>query len=293
MNQVIKCFLGVAILVSFKGNSQPFVDIANFNYQTFSTTPKSNSSIKNTTEIYSLSIFLPKEFKNGNALLFRINGESIQSSTTSLNNASKVSSLSIALGYQWYSQNKKWKSLLLGIPKLASDFKESIDGNDWQYGALFIENYKFSPTLQIKAGLYFNKEAFGNFFVPLLGLDWKASDRLYCYGILPSNYKIEYAVVKKKVYSGINFKAFTRSFQLSNEQNKDYIRFDEVVLKGFVEYYLLKNMVLYTEVGRSLGKNPLQYRSNSNELSGQNFIYQPTNKYTLFTVGLSYRIPQD
>ena len=235
MNPINKYFLVIIILISLKGNSQPFIDIANFNYQNFSATTKNNSSLKRTTEIYSFNLFLPKEFKNGNAFLFRINGESIQSSINSLNETSKVSSLSMAFGYQWYSDNKKWKSIIIGIPKLASDFKESIDGNDWQYGALFIENYKLNSKIQLKAGLYFNKEAFGNFFVPLIGLDWKASDRLYCYGILPTNYKIEYAIVKKKVYSGINFKAYTRSFQLSKEQNNDYIRFDELVLKGFVE----------------------------------------------------------
>lgn len=293
MNPINKCFLVIIILTCLKGNSQPFIDIANFNYQTFSATTKNNSSLKSTTEIYSFNLFLPKELKNGNVFLFRINGESIQTSINSLNVSSKVSSLSMAFGYQWYSDNKKWKSIFMGIPKLASDFKESIDRNDWQYGAFLIENYKFNPKLQIKAGLYFNKETFGNFFVPLIGLDWKASDRLYCYGLLPTNYKIEYAIVKKKVNAGLNFKAFTRSFQLSEEQNYDYIRFDEIVLKGFVEYYFYQNIVLYVEIGRSLGKTPLQYRSNSNELSNQNFIYQPSNNYTLITVGLTYRIPQD
>lgn len=293
MNPINKCFLVIIILSCFKGNSQPFIDIANFNYQTFSAYQKNDTSLISTTEIYSFNLFLPKEFKNGNAFLFRINGESIQSSINSLNVSSKVSSLSMVIGYQWYSENKKWKSIIIGIPKLASDFKESIDGNDWQYGAILIENYKFNPTLQLKAGFYINKETFGNFFVPLIGLDWKASDRLYCYGILPTNYKIEYAIIKKKVYAGINFKAFTRSFQLSEEQNNDYIRFDEVVLKGFVEYYFYQNIVLYAEIGRSLGKNPLQYRSNSNELFNQNFIYQPTNNYTLISVGLTYRISQD
>lgn len=293
MNPINKCFLIIIILSCFKGNSQPFIDIANFNYQTFSAYQKNDTSLRSTTEIYSFNLFLPKEFKNGNAFLFRINGESIQYSINSLNVSSKVSSLSMVIGYQWYSENKKWKSIIIGIPKLASDFKESIDGNDWQYGALFIENYKLNSKIQLKAGFYSNKEAFGNFFVPLIGIDWKASDKLYCYGILPTNYKIEYAIVKKKVNVGLNFKAFTRSFQLSDEQNNDYIRFDEVVLKGFVEYYFYKNIVFYAETGRPLGKNPLQYRSNSNELSNQNFIYQPTNNYTLISVGLTYRISQD
>jgi hypothetical protein len=292
MNQGSKYILPVIIFFFFKGNSQPFIDIANFNYQNFSAASKNNTSIKSTTDIYSLNLLFPKELKNGNALLFRMNGESIQSSINSLN-TSKVSSLSIALGYQWYSENKKWKSLVIGIPKIASDFKESIDGNDWQYGALFIVNYKFNPKLQIKAGLYFNKEAFGNFLVPLIGIDWKASDKLYCYGILPTNYKIEYTIVKKKVYTGLNFKAFTRSFQLSEEQNNDYIRFDEVVLKGFVEYFCFKNILAYSEIGKSFGKSPLQYKSNSKDLSYSNANYSPIENHIVFSFGLAYRIRTD
>ena len=106
-------------------------------------------------------------------------------------------------------------------------------------------------------------------------------------------YKIEYAIVKKKVYSGINFKAYTRSFQLSKEQNNDYIRFDELVLKGFVEYYFYKNIVLYFEIGWSLGKNPLQYKSNSNELTDSKDLYNSKVNYTLISTGLLYRFQLD
>jgi len=288
----VRIFLLLTILIPFsQASAQPFVDIANFNYQNFSGTNKSNSAFTNNTEIYSLSIFLPKELKSGNTLLFRINGESIQSSTSPrITQASSVSSISIALGYQWLSEDKKWKSVLMGIPKVASDFKSSMGNNDFQYGMLLIQNYKWSSTLQLKAGLYYNKEAFGNFFVPLVGLDWKASDRWQLFGILPTNYKIEYAIAKKKWYTGLNFKAFTRSFQLSPEQNNDYIRFDEVVLKGFLEYYCAANIVVYAEVGQSFGKSLLQYKGDFQNLSYSNPNYTPIGNYVPFSIGLAYRI---
>ncbi len=273
------------------GKAQPYVDIANFNYQNFSATNRDNSALKNNTEIYSLGVFLPHELKNGNTLLLRINSELIQTSISPrLNTANKVSSISLPLGYQWISENKKWKSVLIGIPKLASDFKSPIDSEDFQYGMLFIENYKLNDKLQIKAGFYYNEEAFGHFFVPLIGVDWKPSDRWQFFGILPTNYKIEYSIMKKKWYTGINFKAFTRSFQLSESQNKDYVRFDEVVIKSFIEYYCFNNIVAYAEIGQSLGKPPVQYKSDSNEQSYLNPNFSSLNNYLIFSFGLAYRI---
>ena len=287
-------FLVTILLLFSHGSAQPFVDIANFNYQNFTGTNKSNPSINNNTEDYSFSVFLPKEFKSGNTLLFRINGELIQSSTSPrITQATRVSSISVALGYQWLSENKKWKSVLMGIPKVASDFNSSIGNNDFQYGMLFIQNYKWNSKVQLKVGLYYNKEAFGNFFVPLVGLDWNASDRWQFFGLLPTNYKIEYAIAKKKWYTGVNFKAFTRSFQLSQEQNNDYIRFDEIVLKGFLEYYCASNIVAYVEIGRSFGKFLLQYKSNSEDLSYSSPNYTPIGNYVPFSIGFAYRIRTD
>jgi len=291
MNYVNKHLLVLILFLCFKGISQPYVDIANFNYQNFSSTNRDNPAVNNNTEMYALGVFLPHELKNGNTLLFRINSELIQTSISPrLTAATKVSSISLPLGYQWISENKKWKSVLIGIPKLASDFKSSIDSDDFQYGMLFIENYKLKDKLQIKVGFYYNEEAFGHFFVPLIGVDWKPSDRWQFFGILPTNYKIEYAIQKKKWYTGINFKALTRSFQLSESQNNDYVRFDEVVLKSFIEYYCFNNIVAYAEIGQSLGKPPLQYKYDSNELSNLNPNLSSLENYLIFSFGLAYRI---
>jgi len=229
--------------------------------------------------------------KNGNVLLFRINTELIQASVSpKITKSTNVSSISLPLGYQWISESKKWKSVLIGIPKLASDFEAPISSKDFQYGIVFIENYKLKDELQIKAGFYFNREVFGNFFVPLIGIDWKPSDRWQFFGILPTNYKIEYTIKKKKWYTGINFKAFTRSFQLSESQNKDYVRFDEVVLKSFIEYYCFNNFIAYAEIGHSFGNSPLQYKSNTNEISNSNLNFSTEKNYLTFSFGFAYRI---
>lgn len=283
------------LLLSYsEGFSQPYVDIANFNYQRFSSHYKNDASSKNATDAYVFNMLLPKQFKNGNSLLFRINSEIIQSTRTAETTiSSNLSSISIAFGYQWVSTSQKWKSTLFVLPKVASDFEKSLSKNDWQYGALFLENYKVNGRLQIKAGLYYNHEAFGNFFVPLLGVDWKATERWNFYGILPTNYKIEYNILKNKLYSGINYKAQTRSFHSTTTPTDEYVRYDEAVLKGFVDYFVFKNIVVNAEVGYSLGKNLLQYHSNSNDASNSNLIYTPLKRHPIFTIGLAYRIRKD
>ncbi len=281
------------LMVFFKTAAQPYTEISSFNFQTFSAPYQDNSSVKNTTNIYALNVLLPKQLKNGNAVLFRFNGESIRATTDSNQYVSStVSSFSVGLGFQWVSKSKQYKTTIFTIQKVASDFASPLRNKDWQYGALLMESYKWNAKMQIKAGIYFNREAFGNFFVPLIGLDWKVTDKIYCYGILPTNYKVEYAVTNK-FYTGINFKAMTRSFQLSEAKHDDYIRFDEVVLKYFAEYYFTKNWVLTGDVGYALGKNPRQYNSKTDALSDSNFVNYPTKKYTVFTIGMVYRIRND
>ena len=270
--------------------AQPYTEILGFNVQTFSAPYQNNGSIRNSTQVYALNALLPHQLKNGNAVLLRFNAESIHATTGSNQyESSTVSGISVGLGFQWVSENRKYKTSLFAIPKLASDFKQSVRNEDWQYGLLLLENYKLNPKLQFRAGMYYNKEAFGVFFVPLLGVDWKATERISLYGILPSNYKIEYEV-SKKCYTGISFRSMTRSFRLSEKQNNDYVRFDETVLRYFTEYYFAKNLVLTGEAGYSFGKNPRQYKSGTDIISNPYLVNGPTAKYVLFLIGVSYRI---
>ena len=276
------------------GFAQPYTDIVSFTYQHFSSHYFDNPALKNQTDNYLLNLFYPKQFKNGNIFLLKINAELLHSSINlEENNTSNVSSVAIPIGFQWVSKSKKWKTVVMGIPKLASNFESTLTSKDFQYGVLLLENYDVNENLKLKAGLYYNREAFGNFFVPLLGIDWKATERIYFYGILPSNYKIEFNVVKNKVYTGLDFKWLTRSFNISDNQPNNYMRFEEVFLKGFAEYFIFENVLLTAEAGYSFGKSPLQYDTASDELSEADVIYSPLKKYPVFNFGISYRIRND
>jgi hypothetical protein len=291
-----KRFTFLLLIISWNTISmaQPFADIASFNFQTFSGNYKDSSKWKNTTNNYFLNLFYPKEFKNGNTLLIRINSEILESKISgAYYYSNRLANISMPIGMKLVSENKKWESIILAVPKIASDFSQKINGYDWQYGAIVLQHFVPNPNLKIKAGIYYNKETFGDFFVPLLGVDWKVNKRLYMYGILPTSYKIELNLIAKKLYTGINLKYFTRSFRLSENYQRDYVRYDEGQVKLFVDYFVIPKFLVFADIGYSIGRNPWQYNYNSKEKSLSNPIYYPMQNYMLFNIGVAYRIRFD
>ncbi len=282
------------VLLSSKICAQPFVDVVSFNYQTFSSAYKNNPNWKNKTDNYFLNFFLPKAFKNGNTLLIRLNTENIHSGfLTSPAYSYELSSISLPLGFKFVTSNKKWETVVIGIPKIACDFRDKVDEHDIQYGGIFLQHFVPNDKLKIKLGLYYNREAFGDFWMPLVGIDWKASERFSIYGVLPSNYRMEYIIVKNKMYAGLNFKSLTRSFRLSKTQDYDYVRYNEMQLKLFLDCFVYKKLLMFAEVGYSLGKNPLQFNYNTKNETIQNSVYTLLKNYPIFNIGIAYRIRLD
>jgi hypothetical protein len=292
MKKILSAIVWILVLLFDQLTAQPFADIATFSYQTFSSPYKDVDSKKNKTDDYVLNFFVPKEFKNGNVLLVRLNSEYIYSSIVP-SSGYAIGSISLPLGFQLVTKDKKWRTVLMAVPKIASDFRDRIDRTDFQMGGIFLQNYVYSDHLKIKAGLYYNREAFGNFFVPLAGIDWQATSRINFYGILPTNYKVEFNLKKNKLYAGFNFKSLTRSFRLSQNENLDYVRYDEMQLKLFIDYFIYKKILLFGEAGYALGKNPLQYSYNTKEQTTANPIFTPVKNGVVFNIGIAYRMRFD
>jgi len=272
--------------------AQPFADIASFSYQRFSAPYKDFDSQKNRTDNYFLNFFIPKEFKNGNVFLLRLNSEYLNTTHISSYNYA-VTSISLPIGFQLVTKNKKWKTVLMAIPKIASDFRDKTDKLDLQMGGIFLQNFVYNDQLKIKAGLYYNREAFGNFFMPLVGVDWRATDRINFYGILPTNYKVEFNLIKNKLYTGLNFKSYTRSFRLSQNENNDYVRYNEIQLKLFLDYFVYKKILLFGELGYALGKSPVQYQYNTDQQTLISPVFAQVKNGLVFSIGVAYRVRLD
>lgn len=299
MKKLIFIFIFLTAVVS--SQAQPFADLLTFSYQTFSGKydfpgDSVKRNLNNKTDNYVLNFFLPKEFKNGNMLLARLNTETISSTISSdTSYSSRLSSISIPVGMKLVTKNKKWETILIGIPKIASDFADAIDGYDIQYGGIFLQHFIPKENIKIKAGLYYNREAFGNFYVPLVGIDWKVNKRIYMYGILPTSYKVEFNILKDRLYTGLNLKYFTRSFRLSKVKNNDYVRYDEAQVKLFLDYFVIPKVLIFAEAGYSIRTNPVQYAYGTKDehYLNNNPVYGAMKPYFIFNFGLAYRIRLD
>jgi Domain of unknown function (DUF6268) len=200
----------------------------------------------------------------------------------------------LPLGLQHETKNKKWKLLGLVMPKISSDLVDALSTKyDFQMGGYAMATYAKSQNLKIKFGLFYNREYFGNFFIPLAAVDWKVCRWFQMYGILPNNYRFEFAAIQKKLYTGLAFKSYTRSYRLSDAYNHDYVRNNEMQLKLFVDIYFAKRFVLFGEFGRTIGYSPLVYKPGTKDRSLSAPAYFPINDAFFFNAGIAYRIRFD
>lgn len=288
------CLLQIFLFPVFL-QAQPFVDPVNFNQQSFQSLSKDSLHILTQRLDNNLGIFFPKKFKNDNVFLFKVNAEWLRTTITenSVIAHADLFSYSMPVGFQFVSRNKKWKSLFMAIPKISSDCRDNLS-HDFQYGGIALETFVINDSLKIKFGLFYNKECFGNFFVPLVGIDWKINSRWNIYGTLPNNMKVEYKI-GNNFYAGLAFKNYKRSYRLSAEVNNDFILAKETNLRFFADQYLFKRkFVISVEAGYTINYSLLEYQSANPKQSGYHGpVYSPVKNNFVANVILAYRIRTD
>ena len=152
----------------------------------------------------------------------------------------------------------------------------------WQAGGFIVANYKKNKQLTYKFGLYFNQEAFGSFFVPLLGLEWKIDSTLFLWGTLPGTLTLEKRI-SSKWYTGAAFKAITNSYQL---RNGSFVRIDDNIISGILDYYLTKKWVINAELGHSVFRR-VRFGERG---TGKNYFYkEKINDNLFFKIAIAYR----
>lgn len=289
-----------ALLCSARVAAQPFVDLINTSYQSLSTVYKDTSALPNRTENYFLNLTIPVKLDSQYTFIARFYGEKLVTNYTlrydnhiPVQGTSALYSALVPLGIQYETSNKKWKTLFLVMPKLSSDLQDPLDNNSLQLGGYGMATYSLSDKLKLKFGLFYNREAFGNFFVPLASLDWRPCDWFQTYGVLPNNYRIEFAPWRKRIHAGLAFKSYTRSYRLGSSYRLAYVRNNEIQAKLFVDVYLAKRYVMFVEFGRTLGYSPLAYSYRTKDPSPLAPQYNPIKDAYFFNVGVAYRIRFD
>ena len=291
----MKKYLTLFIVVFFalQSLSQPFVDVLSVNHQQLNTRTKNDSFSSKINNTFA-GIILPIKVDSANYFILRANAEILKSdiSGNGINESYSFNSFLIGIGWQ-HSFSSKLSANLLVLPKISADFKDKMNEKFFQYGASFLVQYKVKTNYRYKAGIYYNREPFGNFFVPLIGADIMLNKKNWIYGQLPLYFRYEHQFTEK-FYSGLGFRFFGRSFRLSSVLNNDYIFNQENQVKIFADYYLKSKFVIYAEAGRTLNYGLKRY---GYQLKRENRIenprvFLPINDGFFINAGVCYRIRQ-
>jgi len=167
------------------------------------------------------------------------------------------------------------------------------NGSQWfdfhksnQVGGALLVTFKQNINFKYRVGLYYNKEFFGSFLMPLGGIEWKINSQNIIYGVLPGNMTWENKVTKD-FYWGLCFRAITTSYRNNpGSAPHQFIRINDNQVNSFADVYLTKHLVLSGELGYSL------FREVRTGETGRKVKYNPRHDMDdnlLLRIGLSFR----
>lgn len=185
--------------------------------------------------------------------------------------------------------NRKWSLMITAIPRWNGE--PSVQFSEgFQMGGAFLITRKVKPGLQLKAGMYYNRELFGNFFLPLAGIDWKINDKMNLFGILPGNMVFEHKILKSVSWGGA-FRTFTTSYSIvegSLTGYDDFVRINDIQLGVYGDLYLTKKLVLNLEAGHTILR---EISSAYKGQSGKNNLHVLADKDNFYIkASLHYRL---
>jgi hypothetical protein len=228
--------------------SQPFIDLLNIHYITspgygFINQENNETSLRN----FAVQATLPFQFNNKrDAIIFSPSFEMWSPEVHAVHRDFKNQyGLALPVSFLKTLNNPGW-SIISTIIARRNGYDLALKDN-WQLGGALLVNFKANENLRYKIGLYANKEFFGIFVVPLLGIDWEMSKRTNLFGTLPGSLTLEHKL-RKSLYTGASFRAITNSYR----NKTGYWRLDENRLGIFLDYYLSKTFVLNAEAGHTI-----------------------------------------
>jgi len=275
----------LAIAISSASFSQPYLDIAKivYSYSPLKGLNEKTSPLQ--ANFSSINLNIPIELKKG--------GDAIIINPFFENNEGEVSGIDFHVrsagslfGFLKRNIVENWNLLGGFIIRQNKEAGEDLK-DDWQYGGVLLSTFVRDQYLSLKFGIYYNKEFFGSYFMPLAGIDWQINSKNNLFGVLPGSLMFEHKVNKRFFY-GSAFRALTNSYRLqtTDPSGKSYLRVDDNQLGIFGDVYLTKKIVLTGETGYTILR---RYRfgfkkENVNEktdFKNDNFYFRATLAYRL------------
>ena len=270
-------------LFPFITGAQPFLDIASVYYQ-YSAADKPDHNNTLYTDLTSVAFTLPLKIDSDYFVINPVYENFRMTFPVSfVDRQFQVAYLPLTWLHQW---NSKWKTAFVFIPRVSSQLDRKISDRDMQYGGAVLTSYQKKETLKFKIGLYYNREFFGPFFMPLAGIDWNINPKWNLFGVLPGSMNIEYKFAKS-VHAGILFRSITNSYRTFDH---NFIRVNDAHLKLFLDLYLAKNHVISIEAGHSLFR---KYKSGFRESGNAEYYSMNVTDGLLFRIAYAFRLRTD
>ena len=181
------------------------------------------------------------------------------------------------------------------IPRIRSDLREDPWIDHVQLGGVLLFIYDKREDLKFKFGLYYNSEFYGNFFMPLYGLDWKINEKLNLFGVLPGSMNLE-RKLGKKFYAGLKYQSLSATYRFTSPLSGNYYvreghpSWGHMQVKGYLNYYVAKRIVVYTEFGHTFGRRFDLYKGDD---VAPHPVFRRYQDGILFNVGMAYRVRLD
>lgn len=235
-------------------NAQPYLDVVKLSYYH---SPSTGTATGITTNIHSVNATLPIELKKGGDAII-INPFFDQNHATTGATDLRVRSVGGMAGFLKKNIISKWDLMTSIIVRRNQEVDKDLK-NNWQAGGLILATFKQNESRSFKIGAYYNREFFGNFFMPLLGIDWKINESTSLFGVLPGSMTLE-RKVRPGIYMGASFRALTNSYRLpamdpcfsGDCSGNNYLRINDNQLGVFADIYFFKRIVVSAEGGHTI-----------------------------------------
>ncbi len=272
-----KIFLFVLLLQSTSLLAQPYIDIARFQFGNFGVSDlykgKNEWRVKNEwshaainvpikigkRDILMISPQYDQKYFYDNASSQLINNGSVTIDGT-LKYEATYQSIAIPLTYRhtlsdttksivfFYSYHQNWSNKI--NPGWTTD----------QHGGALIYNKRSSAKFIWKAGIYYNREFYGNYIVPLIGFEWKPNNKIFMWALLRNNATFDYTL-SNPFHVGIAYRGFEESYA---EGYNDYFHLREGQIELFGNYYIPHTpLVISLSAGQTVARK-YEYNVSSN-----------------------------
>jgi Domain of unknown function (DUF6268) len=252
-----KIYLITCFCISSGLYAQPYLDIARFLY---GYSPEKGLGQKTNplkSSYFTINATVPIELRKGGDA-FILNPFFEHNEGTVSTKDFHVVSQGVFIGFLKKDIIQNWNLLSSFIVRRNKEAEKDVE-DDWQFGGALLATWENNQFVSLKLGVYYNKEFFGNFFIPLLGIDWKIDNKNNLFGVLPGSMIFEHKV-SEKFYYGSAFRALTNSYRLQTIDPcfsgdctaKKYLRIDDNQLGIFGDVYLAKKIVLTGEAGYTI-----------------------------------------